>query len=120
MMHSYQQPPQDLLTRELSNGLLRQGLELMVCGANVAFDEEEIIYGSLSRELDEKVAIIPDFIANCGVARLFSYLLSGEGPIEENAIFNDVDQIISKAVCRITNDGQKSNFLIQNALDLYL
>lgn len=109
-----------LVTRELSDCLLQQGIELFACGANVAFDEEEIIYGSLSRELDGKVAIIPDFIANCGVARLFSYLLAGEGPVEETAIFNDVDQIISKAVRRITNEGQKSKFLIQNALEIYL
>lgn len=109
-----------LVTRQLAECLLQQGLELIACGANVAFDEEEIIYGGLSRELDSKVAILPDFIANCGVARLFSYLLTGEGPVDEKAIFKDTDQLISSAIQRISENGQKQRFLIQNALRIYL
>ena len=31
---------------------------------------------TLQREADRSMAVIPDFIANCGMARTFAYLMS--------------------------------------------
>ncbi|MBK8955334.1 MAG: amino acid dehydrogenase [Saprospiraceae bacterium] len=109
-----------LVTRKLAETLIDSGLELIACGANVAFDEDAIIFGSLSKALDERVAILPDFIANCGVARLFSYLLSGQGKVDQRSIFEDAFGLISDAVERITESGQKHRNLIANGLKIYL
>ena len=39
---------------------------------------------------DNNCSVIPDFIANCGMARVFRYLMNDETPITDEAIFHDV------------------------------
>lgn len=100
--------------------MLKNGLELISCGANVPFDETAIIYGDVSRELDECLAILPDFIANCGVARLFSFLMSNDGPVKEEEVFNDVNEVVGQAVQKILETAKKPRNLIATALENYL
>ena len=71
---------------------MHNGLELVVCAANVPFDETNIFYGALSSQVDKQIALIPDFIASCGAARLFALLMqqaSGDVPMED-VIFKDL------------------------------
>ena len=44
--------------------------------------------------------MIPDFIANCGMARAFAYLMGNESEISDEAIFGDVSQTILDALTR--------------------
>lgn len=55
--------------------LISGGLEVVSCGANVPFADPEIFFGPIAEYTDNKVALIPDFIANCGMARVFAYLM---------------------------------------------
>ena len=41
--------------------------------ARPAGNPNEIFYGPIAEHADGKVSVIPDFIANCGMARVFAY-----------------------------------------------
>ena len=38
-------------------------------------------------ETDAKVSLIPDFISNCGMARVFAYLMQPEAEMTDGGIF---------------------------------
>ena len=63
-------------------------------GANVPFADREIFYGPIYEHADSQVAVIPDFIANCGMARAFAFLMQGDVEISDEAIFGDVSATI--------------------------
>ena len=80
-----------LVTKEQINNLINNGLEVISCGANVPFADKEIFFGSIMEETDSRVSLIPDFISNCGMARVFAYLMSNDlKTISDKGIF-DVD-----------------------------
>lgn len=95
--------------------LIDNGLQLISCGANVPFEEEGNLFGALSRRIDQKISLIPDFIANCGVARLFAYLMENKGPIDEDSIFKDVSNTINTAIQKILDRSKQLTGISQNA-----
>jgi len=44
------------------------------------------------------VSVIPDFIANCGMARVFAYCMQPGNDLSDRAIFDDVSAVIRKAI----------------------
>ena len=49
---------------------------------------KEIFFGPIAEYADDNISIIPDFISNCGMARVFAYLMSNDlGNLEDEAIF---------------------------------
>ena len=74
------------------------GLEVISSGANVPFSDQEIFYGPIAAYADNIVSVVPDFVANCGMARVFAYLMSTSDTITDEAIFNDVSTIIGNAL----------------------
>lgn len=87
-----------LITREQSERMVRAGLEVISCGANVPFADAEIFFGPIGVWTDQQVSVIPDFIANCGMARVFAYLMSDQAMVTDEAIFLDVSETIKKAL----------------------
>ena len=87
-----------LVTREQLDIMIENGLEVIACGANVPFADKEIFFGPIGEYADERVSLIPDFIANCGMARVFAYLMQEDAVLTYEAIFNDVSVIIKKAL----------------------
>lgn len=87
-----------LVTREQVERMVAQGLEVIAAGANVPFADREIFYGPTMAFADERVSVIPDFIANCGMARVFAYLMQPNAEIIDEAIFADVSAVIGKAI----------------------
>ena len=87
-----------LVTREQVDQLVAGGLEVVASGANVPFADREIFYGPIGEYADGKVAVIPDFIANCGMARAFAFLMQGDVEISDEAIFGDVSATIARAL----------------------
>ncbi len=75
-----------------------KGIEVISCGANVPFKDPEIFYGPTGEFADKHFAVIPDFIANCGMARTFAYLMHKEAILEDEAIFSDVSKTIEAAM----------------------
>jgi hypothetical protein len=42
--------------------------------------------------------MVPDFLANCGMARVFAYLMNSEVEITDRAIFKDTATVIRAAL----------------------
>ncbi|MFZ9968914.1 MAG: Glu/Leu/Phe/Val dehydrogenase dimerization domain-containing protein [Bacteroidia bacterium] len=87
-----------LVTGVQINSLIDKGLNLVSCGANVPFADPEIFMGPIARSVDERIAVIPDFVANCGMARVFAYLMQDEPGMQAGDIFDDVARTIRQAV----------------------
>ena len=89
-----------LVTQAQVEQLIQGGLEVVSSGANVPFADREIFYGPIYEHADARVAVIPDFIANCGMARAFAFLMQGNVEISDEAIFGDVSATVAAALDR--------------------
>lgn len=98
-----------LVTAEQVERLVAGGLQVVSSGANVPFADKEIFYGPIYEQADAAVAVIPDFIANCGMARAFAFLMQGTAEISDEAIFGDVSATIAGALqrCHDRSKGQR-------------
>ena len=90
-----------LVTKQQVESLINSGLEVIACGANVPFNDNDIFFGSIMSYADSKVSLIPDFIANCGMARVFAYLMGSNVELSDKAIFEDASSIIYNALKEI-------------------
>ena len=87
-----------LVTQDQVNHMIASGLEVISCGANVPFADKEIFFGPIMEDTDKKISLIPDFISNCGMARVFAYFMEKKVQMTDEAIFNDSSEIIKKAI----------------------
>ncbi len=87
-----------LVHREHIDWMMEQKLEVISCGANVPFADPEIFFGPIMEFSDANISIIPDFIANCGMARVFRYLMNDGTAITDQAIFDDAAMCIGNAM----------------------
>jgi glutamate dehydrogenase/leucine dehydrogenase len=87
-----------LITQPQVDKMVAAGVEVIACGANVPFADPEIFFGPTGLYADEKISIIPDFIANCGMARVFAYFMEKEVPMTDEAIFQDISGTILSAL----------------------
>ena len=109
-----------ILTRPQVDALLEGGLEVMSCGANVPFIDDEVFFGPTAKYADEKTSIIPDFIANCGMARVFAYLMQDRVQLSDEAIFQDVSQTIRKGLEDLQAASSSDKNLSTTALTIAL
>ena len=99
-----------LITQNQIDQLIESGLEVISCGANVPFADKEIFFGSIMEHTDEKVSLIPDFISNCGMARVFAYFMERKVQMTDDAIFEDTSNIIRQAIQDVYDkDSSKIN-----------
>ena len=89
-----------LITQDQINSMIKSGLEVISCGANVPFADKEIFFGPIMEDTDKKVSLIPDFISNCGMARVFAYFMERRVEMTDRAIFEDTSNTIKKALQR--------------------
>src|SRR5690554_495620 len=87
-----------LVTKEQVSQMIETGLEVISCGANVPFADKEIFFGPIMEYTDEHISLIPDFISNCGMARVFAYLMEGKAELTDEAIFKDTSSTIKDAI----------------------
>ena len=87
-----------LVQKSQIDQMITSGLEVISSGANVPFADKEIFFGSIMEETDAKVSLIPDFIANCGMARVFAYFMEKKVQMTDEAIFFDTSETIKKAI----------------------
>ena len=109
-----------LVTRNQVERMVTAGLEVISCGANVPFADPEIFFGPTGVWADERVAVIPDFIANCGMARVFAYLMSDQAAVTDEAIFSDVSTTIEKALQRTFQENQSLTNIAQTSFKIAL
>mgnify|MGYP000211908069 FL=1 len=87
-----------LVTKDQIDSMISSGLEVISSGANVPFADTAIFFGPIMEETDKKVSLIPDFIANCGMARVFAYFMEKKVQMTDEAIFSDTSNTIKTAI----------------------
>ena len=109
-----------LITKEQIDTMIKSGLEVISCGANVPFADKEIFFGPIMEFTDSKVSLIPDFISNCGMARVFAYFMERRVEMTDDAIFGDTSNIIKNAIQNIYNHNHHKTELSKTAFTLAL
>ena len=107
-----------LITKENLENM--NGIEVISCGANVPFKDTEIFYGPISEYADKHFAVLPDFIANCGMARTFAYLMDKNATLVDEAIFGDVSKVIENALREIHRVNPNKTGLTETAFNQVL
>jgi len=110
-----------LVTEDQLRRLIWAGVETIACGANVPFADQEIFYGPIMSEADKQISLIPDFIANCGMARAFSYLMESVSPeITDAGIFEDTSQTIYNSLKEVYDKSPSLTNVSQTAFEIAL
>ena len=88
-----------MITKDQLSRMVKAGVQVISSGANVPFADPEIFFGPIADEADNTISIIPDFISNCGMARVFAYLMSNDlKEISDKGIFEDTSSTIENAL----------------------
>lgn len=107
-----------LVTADQVGRMHRAGVQVVSCGANVPFNDPEIFYGPTFEQADRHLSVIPDFIANCGMARVFAYLMENEVEMTDHAIFHDTSTTILRAMEQLHQHNPSTTALSAKALEL--
>lgn len=110
-----------LITQSQVERMIAKGMEVIACGANVPFADPEIFFGAIADYADNHISIIPDFIANCGMARVFAYLMSNDlDELSDEAIFADTSETIKKAIENTAAENKSKTKIAKTAFGLAL
>jgi glutamate dehydrogenase/leucine dehydrogenase len=109
-----------LITQNQIDQLIDSGLEVISCGANVPFADKEIFFGPIMEHTDNKVTLIPDFISNCGMARVFAYFMERKVQMTDDAIFEDTSNVIKKALQNLYSDNKSKTGISATAFEIAL
>lgn len=111
-----------LVTKNQVCSMIESGLEVISPGANVPFADKEIFFGPIMEYTDNQVSLLPDFISNCGIARVFAYLMESkvDWPMKDAAIFYDTSETIKKALENIYQLNRKKTKICETAFEIAL
>jgi len=109
-----------LITQNQAERMIAAGVEVVSCGANVPFADKEIFMGPISEYMDNHTSVIPDFIANSGMARVFAYLMKQGSEVNDVLILKDVSNIIEQALMRVHQFNAKTTGISAKGLELSL
>jgi len=111
-----------LVSQDQVQRMIDTGLEVISPGANVPFADKEIFFGPIMEYTDNHLSLLPDFISNCGIARVFAYLMEAKVvlPMQDKAIFNDTSNIIKKALQRTFKRSASKTKICSTAFEIAL
>jgi glutamate dehydrogenase/leucine dehydrogenase len=111
-----------LVTKDQISRMIETGLEVISPGANVPFADKEIFFGPIMEYTDTKTSLLPDFISNCGIARVFAYLMESrvELPMRDESIFNDTSKIIKQALEKVYKQHPYKTDICKTAFEIAL
>ena len=111
-----------LVSKAQVQKMIDTGLEVISPGANVPFADKEIFFGPIMEHTDKHVSLLPDFISNCGIARVFAYFMESRIalPMQDKAIFDDTSNIIKKALQRTFNKSASKTKICSTAFEIAL
>lgn len=109
-----------LITREQCERMIAAGTKVISCGANVPFADPEIFYGDIAEHCDSSLSVIPDFIANCGMARVFAYCMQDKIELSDAAIFEDTSETIYHAMKKVRDKNPEPTLLTSSAFEIAL
>mgnify|MGYP001059469028 CR=1 FL=1 len=98
--------------------MIKSGLEVVSCGANVPFADKEIFFGPIMEHTDQQVSLIPDFISNCGMARVFAYFMERKVLMTDDAIFNDTSLTIKAALKKVLDKNTTKKNISASAFEI--
>jgi glutamate dehydrogenase/leucine dehydrogenase len=110
-----------LVTKEQVERMVKAGVEVISAGANVPFADPEIFFGPIANYADEHLSLIPDFISNCGMARVFAYLMSNDlKEITDDGIFQDTSNTIKIALEKSYKVNSNKKNIAKTAFEIAL
>ncbi|MDG1980949.1 MAG: Glu/Leu/Phe/Val dehydrogenase dimerization domain-containing protein [Flavobacteriaceae bacterium] len=111
-----------LVSRDQISQMISSGLEVISPGANVPFADKEIFFGPIMEYTDSQVSLLPDFISNCGIARVFAYLMESRVklPMQDEAIFKDTSETIRKALLNTFEKNTSKKEICKTAFEIAL
>lgn len=109
-----------LITRNQVDRMISSKLELFACGANVPFADPEIFFGPTGLYADQNFSVIPDFIANCGMARVFAYFMENEVSMTDQEIFEDISMTIRRALEKTHQSNPSRHKIAEKSLEIAL
>jgi len=109
-----------LVTKEQVDRMINSGLEVIASGANVPFADQEIFFGPIMAYADERISLIPDFISNCGMARVFAYCMEKDVEMSDEAIFGDTSEVIKKAIHDVIEKNHTKQNMAGTAFEIAL
>ena len=109
-----------LITRAQIDSMINKGLEVVSCGANVPFADKEIFFGPIMEFTDKQISLIPDFISNCGMARVFAYFMERRVEMTDEAIFEDTSNTIKKALLNTFKQSAAKTNISSTAFEIAL
>jgi len=109
-----------LIKQDQIDNMISTGLEVISCGANVPFADKEIFFGPIMEQTDQRVSLIPDFISNCGMARVFAYFMERKVQMTDEAIFNDTSETIKKAIQNVYDKSPLKTEISKTAFEIAL
>jgi hypothetical protein len=99
---------------------LPQGSNFFSCGANVPFADRGMFFGATGAHADQNFSVIPDSIANCGMARVFAYFMENEVNMDDTSIFHDISQTIRNALLKSHAVNNKHTGMAQTPFEIAL
>jgi glutamate dehydrogenase/leucine dehydrogenase len=111
-----------LVSKDQVQQMIDAGLEVISPGANVPFADKEIFFGPIMEYTDTHLSLLPDFISNCGIARVFAYLMEARVPLpmQDKAIFDDTSQIIKQALQKTFKKSASKTKICSTAFEIAL
>jgi glutamate dehydrogenase/leucine dehydrogenase len=109
-----------LVTQSQAESMAAAGMEVVACGANVPFADKEIFFGPIAEYTDSRVSVIPDFISNCGMARVFAYLMGKEIVMTDEAIFSDTSATIRRALEKAHAKSSSKTHIARTSFEIAL
>tara|TARA_B100000809_G_scaffold170421_1_gene167761 strand:+ start:17543 stop:18775 length:1233 start_codon:yes stop_codon:yes gene_type:complete len=111
-----------LVSRDQVQRMIDSGLEVISPGANVPFADKEIFFGPIMEYTDNHLSLLPDFISNCGIARVFAYLMEARVtlPMQDKAIFDDTSTIIKRALQKTFKKSASKTKICSTAFEIAL
>ncbi len=111
-----------LVSQDQVQQMIDTGLEVISPGANVPFADKEIFFGPIMEYTDNHLSLLPDFISNCGIARVFAYLMEAKVdlPMQDQAIFDDTSNTIKKALQNTFKKSASKTKICSTAFEIAL
>jgi len=97
------------------------GIEVIACGANQPFAETQIGSTRIAQLADARFSVLPDILANHGMARAFSYLMQPDAAVDAPSVFLAVAASATDALDDVLDrSGEARHGLYAAALGLAL
>lgn len=91
------------ITPQTLDELEKSGVHVIASGSNQPFREVKVGSTLVAQDADRRFSVIADILANCGMARTFSYLMESNAEARAEPIFAAVDSTIEEVLDEVVD-----------------